>query len=148
MVPGNAGYLANGGSLALAEFLLWVAGCCIGNFPMAAGSDRNNTASLAAAFGRASPWLAATLDGRLALDHVCQNVPAPCSTVTADPALSRFRFTVRHGSGHRFHCGRRGQPADSNPDTARIQAALDSCHPGGVVKLIAAGSTMRFWQAP
>jgi polygalacturonase len=110
------------------------------NVARAAGPDRNDAALLLnATGGKATPRLLAALDGRLPLEPRLPVHTVPCSTVTANLTSAAFASPSTTDPDIDSMAAVAANPVNSNPDTARIQAALDSCHPGGVVRLMAAG---------
>ena len=138
-VAENSRSFARSGPIALAAFMLWIA-AGMGNFAMAAGFDGSDAARLgAAALGKAGPWWLATLDGGLPLERRLPERAVICSVVRANLPSSAFASPSTTDPDIDSIAAVAANPSNSNPDTARIQAALSSCHAGGVVKLAAAG---------
>src|SRR6185312_11901031 len=137
-VAGKGMSFIKGGPIALAAFMLWVAGC-MGNLAMGAGFDEHAAPSFGAALERASPWLLARPGDRLPLDSRLPERAVICSVVRANLPSSAFASPSTTDPDIDSIAAVTANPTNSNPDTARIQSALNSCHPGGVVKLAAAG---------
>jgi polygalacturonase len=123
---------------ALAALVLWVAGC-MGNSAVAAGADGNIAAIVDSALAKATPRLLAALEGASPLQTRLPARSVICSAVTANLSSSVFALPTTTDPDIDSMAAVAANPANSNPDTVRIQAALNSCHPGGVVKLVAAG---------
>jgi polygalacturonase len=88
--------------------------------------------------------LLATLDGRLPLEPRLPGEGLICSTVKASLSSAAFAAPSSTDPDIDSIAAVTANPLSSNPDTARIQAALDSCHHRGVVKLVSAGSNNAF----
>jgi polygalacturonase len=130
-----------------AAFMLLIAGC-LSNFASAAGPDRGDGANFAAPFGHATPGLLAALDNRLPLEPRWPIHTRVCSTVRANLTTAAFAAPTTTDPDIDSIAAVAANPANSNPDTARLQAALNSCHSGGVVKLAAAGPNDAFLTGP
>jgi polygalacturonase len=126
-----------------AAFMMWVAGCLI-NIARADGSEERGTAVFDAALGRATPELLARLDGRLPLEPRLPARRDICATVKADLTSAAFASPSTTDPDVDSIAAVTANPANSNPDTARIQTALSSCHKGGVIKLAADGDYNAF----
>jgi len=124
--------------IASAAFALLFAGCMT-NFARAGGADGMIAASFDAALDHATPRLLATLDGRLPLEPRLPHQSAVCSTVKAELTSAAFASPSTTDPDIDSIAAVTANPVNSNPDTVRIQAALNSCHRGGVVKLAATG---------
>jgi polygalacturonase len=125
--------------IASAAFMMLVAGCMI-NFARAGGAVGSSVAAFDAALGQATPRLLATLDGRLPLEPRLPAHTVICSTVEADLTSAAFSSPSTTDPDVDSIAAVTANPVSSNPDTVRIQAALNSCHKGGVVRLAATGS--------
>lgn len=136
-VAGKSVPFAKSGAVALAALVLWLA-ACVGNLATAAGSDGDVAARLHTDLRETSPWLRAIRDGRLLEPH-WPTRGVICSVVTARLPSSAFASPSTTDPDIDSIAAVTANPSNSNPDTVRIQAALDSCNPGGVVKLVAAG---------
>jgi polygalacturonase len=123
---------------ALAALVLWVGGC-MGNSAVAAGADGNIAAIVDSALAKATPRLLAALEWASPLQTRLPARSVICSAVTANLSSSVFALPTTTDPDIDSMAAVAANPANSNPDTVRIQAALNSCHPGGVVKLVAAG---------
>jgi polygalacturonase len=134
--------LAKSAALALAALVLWIA-ACVGNFATAAVSDGDVAANLHTDLGEMRPWLPAIRDGRL-LDLHWPTRGVICSVVRARLPSSAFASPSTTDPDIDSIAAVAANPSSSNPDTVRIQAALDSCNPGGVVKLAASGRNDAF----
>jgi hypothetical protein len=88
--------------------------------------------------------LLATLDGRLPLEPRLPGEGLICSTVKAGLSSAAFASPSATDPDIDSIAAVTANPLSSNPDTARIQGALDSCHQRGVVKLVSAGSNNAF----
>jgi polygalacturonase len=131
------------GAIALAAIVLWAVGC-MGNFAIAAGFDGSSGSIFAPALGQAKPGLPAGWEARLALEPRFPERTAICSVVTANLTSAAFASPSRTDPDIDSIAAVTANPVNSNPDTARIQAALDSCHTRGVVRLVAAGQYNAF----
>ena len=119
---------------ALAALVLWVGGC-MGNSAVAAGADGNIAAIVDSALAKATPRLLAALEWASPLQTRLPARSVICSAVTANLSSSVFALPTTTDPDIDSMAAVAANPANSNPDTVRIQAALNSCHPGGVVKL-------------
>ena len=135
------------GPIALGALVLWVAGC-LGNLAVAGGFDGHDDGRFGVAFGRTTPRLLEELDGRLPLEPRMPSHSVVCSAVVANLTSAAFASPSTTDPDIDSIAAVTANPANSNPDTARIQAALNSCHPGGVVKLVAAGPYDAFLTGP
>jgi polygalacturonase len=124
------------GPIVLAAFMLWVVGC-VSQSARAAGFDAHEAATLDAALEKATPRLLAAVDGRVPLERGLPAHPVICSVVRAELSSAAFASPSTTDPDIDSIAAVTANPANSNPDTARIQAALNSCQPGGIVKLVA-----------
>ena len=124
--------------IAAAAFMLLVVGCMI-NCARAGGADWSSTAIFDAALGQATPKLLAMLDGRLPLEPRLPPQSVVCSTLKAKLTAAAFASPSTTDPDIDSIAAVTANPVSSNPDTVRIQSALNSCHKGGVVKLAATG---------
>ena len=127
-----------GSPIASAAFMLLVAGCMI-TFARAGGADGSSTAIFDAALGQATPRLLAMLDRRLPLEPRLPPQSGVCSIVKARLTSAAFASPSTTDPDIDSIAAVTANPVNSNPDTVRIQAALNSCHRGGVVKLAPTG---------
>ena len=119
-----------------AAFMMLAAGCAI-NFARAADFQGGNAAEFDAARREATPELLARLDGRLPLEPRLPFRGDICATVRADLTAAAFAAPSATDPDIDSIAAVTANPLSSNPDTARIQAALNSCRTGGVVRLAA-----------
>ena len=99
--------------------------CAAFMLPLAAGMSHSARAGLA------------EFEGRLPLEPRLPDRTVICSTLQAGLSEAAFATPTTTDPDVDSIAAVTANPASSNPDTARIQAALDSCHAGGVVKLAA-----------
>ena len=134
-------------SIAAATFILLIA-CCITNFAMADDSDGRSPGIFGAAVGEGPHGLIARLDGRMALEPGFPSETVLCATLRAELTSAAFASPTATDPDVDSIAAVTANPVSSNPDTVRIQAALNSCHPGGVVKLSATRSYDAFLTGP
>jgi len=108
--------------LTAAAFMLLVVGCLF-NSARAGGPE----------------GLLAALDARLPAEPRMPEQGLICSTLKADLSSAAFVTPTTTDPSIDSIVAVTANPVSSNPDTVRIQAALDACHQRGVVKLAASG---------
>ena len=129
--------------IASAAFMLLIA-CCMTNRAMAGDPDGRSARTFAGEPLRWTPGLPAMLDGRLPFEPRLPDPRDICSTVKADLTSAAFASPSATDPSVDSMAAVAANPLNSNPDTARIQAALNSCHEGGVVRLAAHGENDAF----
>jgi len=130
-----------------AAFLLLVA-CCISNSAMAGDFDWRGGGVFDASRGQGTPELVSTLERRLPLELHLPLRAVVCATLSADLTSSAFASPSTTDPDVDSIAAVTASPVNSNPDTVRIQAALNACHAGGVVKLAVAGLNNAFLTGP
>jgi polygalacturonase len=130
-------------SIEVATFLLWVV-CGLANFAVAGDFGRDFDASL----GQRSPGVLTELERRLPLEPRLPRYDAVCATLRANMTSPAFASPSATDPDIDSIAAVTANPLNSNPDTLRIQAALNSCHQGGVVKLAVAGAKDAFLTGP
>jgi polygalacturonase len=134
-------------SIAPAAFMLLIA-CCMTNLAMAGDWDGSSTGIFDPAIGQATRGLLATLEGRLPLEPRSPIQTALCATLRANLTSAAFASPTTTDPDIDSIAAVSANPVSSNPDTARIQAALNSCHKGGVVQLAATSQYDAFLTGP
>ncbi|HEY6926628.1 MAG TPA: glycosyl hydrolase family 28 protein [Steroidobacteraceae bacterium] len=94
------------------------------------------------------PAVLAALERRLPLEPRLPLVGTPCATLEADLTSAAFASPSTTDPDVDSMAAVAANPLSSNPDTARIQAALSSCRQGGFVRLAAAGPKDAFLTGP
>jgi len=148
----EGGDYSKSGPIAYAAVMLLAAECMTGSAKSAAPGS--STATYAAVSGQVAPEatahpaiagitpggrLLATLEGRLPLAPRLPAAALICSTVKANLISAAFASPSATDPDVDSAAAVAANPVNSNPDTVRIQAALNSCHTGGVVRLAATG---------
>src|ERR1700733_711948 len=134
-------------SIVSAAFMLLVA-CCMTNFAMAGDSDGRSARNFDATIGQGTRGLLATLDGRLPLEPRLPIHTVICATLRANLTSAAFASPTTTDPDVDSIAAVTANPVSSNPDTVRIQAALSSCHKGGVVMLAATSLDDAFLTGP
>jgi len=122
-------------SIALAAFILVT--YCTANSAIAGESDALNAGIFDAAGGQGTRGLLAALDGHLPLEPRLPLHTVICATLRANLTSAAFAAPTTTDPDVDSIAAVTANPLSSNPDTARIQAALNACRKGGVVKLAA-----------
>src|SRR5580698_11570191 len=107
--------------IASAALMLLVVCCCMTNVATA----------------QETRGLLAALEGRLPFEPRLPDHAVICATLRAGLASAAFASPTTTDPDVDSIAAVAANPLSSNPDTARIQAALNACHKGGVVKLAA-----------
>ena len=134
-------------SIASAAFMLLIA-CCMTNLAMAGDWDKSSTGIFDPAIGPGTRGLLATLEGRLPLEPRLPIQTVICATLRANLTSAAFASPTTTDPDIDSIAAVSANPVSSNPDTARIQAALNSCHKGGVVQLAATSQYDAFLTGP
>jgi polygalacturonase len=129
--------------VASAAFTLLVA-CCMTGSALAGSPGGVSPRSIAGDAVRWTPGLLMMLDERLPFEPRLPDLLRACSTLKADLTSAAFASPSATDPDVDSSAAVAVNPANSNPDTARIQTALNSCHEGGVVRLAAAGANNAF----
>ena len=133
--------------IEIAAFLLLVV-CCIANSAMAGDFDWRGGGVFDASRGQGTPELLSTLERRLPLEPHLPLRAVVCATLSADLTSSAFASPSTTDPDVDSIAAVTVSPTNSNPDTVRIQVALNACHAGGVVKLAVAGLNNAFLTGP
>lgn len=123
-------------SIASAAVML-LAACCMTRVATAGDSDGRSAGIFDSAMGAGPRELLAALDGRMPLEPRLPGRRVICATLRAELTSVAFASPTTTDPDVDSIAAVAANPVSSNPDTARIQAALDSCRQGGVVKLAA-----------
>ncbi len=119
--------------------------CCVTNI---AGAGDPGGAAGDLDPGQGTRGLVAALDGRLPLEPRLPLNGVVCATLRAELAATAFASPSTTDPDIDSMAAVAANPVSSNPDTARIQAALNTCHAGGVVKLAATRQFDAFLTGP
>ena len=144
---------SKGGSIAVATFALGVA-CCLSKLAVAGDFDGIGSRGFDASPGERIAAVLEGLERRLPRDpgwpgeRRAPRDAAACATLRADLASTAFAAPSATDPDIDSMAAVAASPASSNPDTVRIQVALNACHSGGFVRLAAAGSNDAFLTGP
>jgi polygalacturonase len=136
------------GRPATATALMLFVACWISSFAMAGDFDWKSGKLFDAAPGQGVPGVVAALERRLPLEPRLPLFGAVCATLRANLSSAAFASPSATDPDIDSMAAVAANPLNSNPDTARIQAALSSCQPGGFVRLAAAGHNDAFLTGP
>ena len=136
------------GRPAAAAALMLLVACCVSNFAMAGDSDGRRGGFFDVPFGQGMPRVLAALEGRLPLEPRFPIHDGVCATLKATVTSAAFASPSATDPDIDSIAAVTANPLSSNPDTARIQAALNSCRQGGVVRLAATRLNDAFLTGP
>ena len=138
---------SKGRAAAAAALTLLVASWVSGG-ATAADFDWKNNTLFAEAEGQGLPRFLAALERRLPREPRLPLFDAACATLPAHLTAAAFASPSATDPDIDSIAAVAADPLNSNPDTARIQAALNSCRHEGFVRLAAAGHNNAFLTGP
>jgi polygalacturonase len=130
-----------------AAWLILLGASCVINLARA-DSHGTTATGIDSPYRRATPELLAILDRRLPLEPRSLDHRVICSTVKAELTSAAFASPSTTDPDLDSIAAVTANPLSSNPDTVRIQAALNGCQQGGVVKLVATRLDDAFLSGP
>jgi len=138
---------SKGRSLAVTSFVVGAVSC-LSTLAVAGELDWIGGRAFDMPTGLRAAGLLSALDHRLPLEPRLPHHARVCGTLGADLTSAAFASPSATDPDVDSIATVAANPVRSNPDTMRIQAALDACHPGGVVRLAVAGPNDAFLTGP
>src|SRR5690348_12434650 len=132
---------------AAAAAALMLFACGISSLAIAGDFDWKSGGAFDAALGQGTHRDLAALDRRLPLEPRLPLLGVVCATLRANLTSAAFASPSATDPDIDSIAAVTANPLSSNPDTARVQAALNACQ-GGVVRLAAAGPNNAFLTGP
>ena len=138
---------SKGRPIEVAMFLLLFA-CCLANLAVADDFDGRGGGDFDALPGQRTAGMLEWLDRGLPSEPRSPHHARVCATLTADLTSAAFAAPSATDPDVDSIAAITANPASSNPDTVRIQAALNACHAGEAVKLATARGNDAFLTGP